>query len=198
VQREFRRPPLVNALSIGHNIGVMIFLESPWPIVVIGVAAEAILAVMLVRTGRGVLLGAMAAVGVAVGIGLLVERLVVTDRKLVARTIDGAAAALEANDLARLLELIAPDAAQTRDAATLALQEGEFRRVRLYQLEITVVRTTSPPTAKATFNVIATGKDRRGEFGELTRPLRMTVRLRRESGRWLITGHELAEDPHNT
>jgi hypothetical protein len=174
----------------------MIFLESPWPVLVIGLAAEAILAVILVRTGRGVLLGAMAAVAVVVGIGLLLERLVVTDRKLVAHSIDAAAAALEANDLPRLLELLAPDAAETRQAATQALQEGEFIQVRIYGLEVAVVRTTSPPTAKATFNVIATGKFRRGEFGQQTlRPFPMIVRLRWEAGRWLITGHEFVEDP---
>jgi hypothetical protein len=174
----------------------MIFLESPWPILVIGLAAEAILVVILVRTGRGVLLAAMAAVAVTVGIGLLVERLVVTDRKLVAHSIDAAAAALEANDLPRLLELLAPDAAETRQAASAALQAGEFIQVRIYGLEVAVVRTTSPPTAKATFNVIATGKDRRGMFDQQSlRPFPMIVRLRWESGRWLITGHEIVEDP---
>jgi hypothetical protein len=174
----------------------MIFLESPWPILVIGLAAEAILVVILVRTGRGVLLGAMAAVAVVVGIGLLVERLVVTDRKLVARTIDGAAAALEANDLPRLLELLAPDAVKTREVATEALREGEFIQVRIYGLEVAVVRTTSPPTAKATFNVITTVKDRRGMLGQQTlRPFPMVVRLRWESGRWLITENEFVEDP---
>jgi hypothetical protein len=177
----------------------MIFLESPWSILVIGLAAEAILAVILVRTGRGVLLAAMAAVAVAVGIGLLVERLVVTDRKLVAQTIDGAAAALEANDLPRLLELLAPDAAETRQAASQVLQEGEFIQVRIYGLEVNVVRTTSPPTARATFNVIATGKDRRGVLGQQPLPpFKLIVRLRWESGRWLITGHEFVEDPRRT
>ena len=174
----------------------MIFLESPWPILVVGIAAEAILAVMLIRTGRGVLLGAMAAVAAVVGIGVLIEQSVITERKQVTVTIEDAAAALEANDLPRLLKLLAPDAAKTRQEAALAMQQAEFVQVRIRNLDIHFIATTSPRTAKATFTVIATGKDRRGEVGQVTlRPFPMVVRLRLDSGRWLITDHELVEDP---
>jgi hypothetical protein len=173
----------------------MIFLESPWPILLIGAAAETILLVALIRTGRGMLLGVMAAVAAVVGLGVLVEQLVVTQRKQVAATIDAAAAALEANDLPRVLELLAPDAEETREKAIQALGMGKLEKVRISNLDITIIRTTSPPTAKATFNVLAVGQLSQGGLGTLTRYFQMTIRLRLESGRWLITGHEFAQDP---
>ena len=43
---------------------MMIFLESPWPWLFLGIAVEAVLAVALVRTQRG-LLWAMLGVGVS-------------------------------------------------------------------------------------------------------------------------------------
>ena len=42
-------------------------LESPWPALVFGIFAEALLGIILLRTGRGVLLWAMAGVGLVVG-----------------------------------------------------------------------------------------------------------------------------------
>ena len=78
-----------------------IFLDSPWPAILFGIIGEAVLAVMLLRSGRGVLLGAMAGVLALSLAGVGVERLVVTDNKLIAAVIYDAAAALEANDLPR-------------------------------------------------------------------------------------------------
>ena len=173
----------------------MMFLESPWPILVFGIIAEAVLAVALVRTGRGIYLAAMAGVAIAVLLGVLVERLVVTDRKLVAQTIDGAAAALEANDLNRVLQFVSPTADDTRERARQALGLAEFVEVKVRNLEIAIVRTTSPPTAKATFTVWVTGKDRRGDLGQVSRPVGLVLHLRLESGRWLIADHRIVEDP---
>ena len=51
-----------------------IFIENPWPAILLGILGEAILAVILVRTGRGVLLVAMAGVLAASLLGVAVER----------------------------------------------------------------------------------------------------------------------------
>jgi enolase len=59
----------------------MIFLESPWPILFIGIFAEAILALILFRTGRGAVLWAIAGVALLVIAGVLVERFAMTDKK---------------------------------------------------------------------------------------------------------------------
>lgn len=173
----------------------MIFLESPWPILLFGIAVEAILAVILIRTGRGILLAAMAGVALFVMAGVVVERLVVTEREKVARTIDGAAAALEANNLQRLLQFVSPSALATREKARWAIAQAEFIQVRIRNLDISIVHTTSPPTAKATFTVLVTGKDRNGAYGEMTRPFPLTLHLRLESGSWLITDYKFTDNP---
>ena len=181
--------------SLGPR-AVMIFVESPWPILLLGIVAEAVLAIALFRTGRGVLLWPMAGVGLIVLLGLGVERWVVTDKKLVAQTLEGAAAAMEANDLGRLMTFIStsPTAARTRGEARRALDMGLFVQLKISGLDVSIVRTTSPPIAKAQFIAMATGRARHGEFdGELSRPVHLEVSLRLESGRWLIYDHRFIE-----
>ncbi|MGA2618723.1 MAG: hypothetical protein ABSF26_14005 [Thermoguttaceae bacterium] len=173
----------------------MMFLESPWPALLLGIAAEAILLVILVRSGRGVLLWAIGGVALLTALAVVVEQLIPTHRKQVTATLQGAAAALEANDLERLLETISPAAADTRAAARWALDTALFVQLQIRNLEIAINSTTSPPTARTTFTAVATGRDRRGEIeGVFSRPVRMEVDLRRESGRWLITAHRFLDE----
>ncbi len=172
-----------------------IFLDSPWPAILFGIIGEAVLAVMLLRSGRGVLLGAMAGVLALSLAGVGVERLVVTDNKLIAAVIYDAAAALEANDLPRVLAHVATDDVYTREQARLVLSEVEITALKVRALDIKINRLTSPPSAKDTFNIIASGRDRRGEMGQGTRPGKLVVDLRRDPGGWIITGHQLIADP---
>ena len=58
-------------------------------------------------------------------LGLLVERLVVTERKAVMQTLDAGVAAAKANDLNRLLDCISPQATETRNYARLVLGRVE-------------------------------------------------------------------------
>ena len=88
----------------------------------------------------------------------------VTDREAIDNTLDACAAAVEANDLNRLLECISPSAAQVRADARFVLDRFEVQKARITDLEITINRLTSPPTAKAKFRAIGTGRDRKGEF----------------------------------
>jgi hypothetical protein len=144
-----------------------LLLESYWPAILFGIVGEALLAVALLRTGRGVLLGAMAGVLLLALAGVAVVRWLPTERKSAAATLYQTAAALEANDLAGVLRHVAPAAAGTRDDARWALQQAEIIELKIRYLEITINRLTSPPTAKATFNVTVTAKDRRGGLGPI-------------------------------
>ncbi len=164
----------------------MIFLESPWPILLIGIAVEAVLAILLLRSGQGRLLWAMLGVGLLVLAGLLVEHFVVTDRKMITNTLDSAAAAVAANDLDRVLEHISPTADSLRADIRQAFGRIEFRTARINGLEIAINRLTSPPTAKAKFHAIGSGRDRRGEFLHENFAEAVTVTLRQEGGRWLV------------
>jgi hypothetical protein len=91
-----------------------IFVESPWPILFIGIAIEAVLAFLLLRTGLGKYLIAMIGVALLVVAGLIVERLVVTDREAVEQTLDTAVAAARRNDLEGALNCISPSAQEPR------------------------------------------------------------------------------------
>ena len=167
----------------------MLFLESPWPILLLGLAVEVTLAIALIRTGRGALLWAMVGVAIFVLLGIAIERSTITNRKLVTQTLEGAAAALAANDIKQVDAFISPtpDGNPARAKARWALGLVEFMDFSIRNLDVKFINTMSPPTAKATFNVIVHGRGKQGDFlGEVTRVVAMEVELRKEFGRWLI------------
>jgi len=168
---------------------MIIFIESPWPILLIGIAAEAVLAVLLLRTGQGRLLWAMLGVGLLVVLGLLVEHFVVTDRKAIIHTLDAAAAAVETNNLNGVLDCISPSAAPIRSQCHQAFDRFEFRMARIHDLEIVINRLTSPATAKVTFRAVGNARDRRGEIPYQGFAETITVTLRQEQGRWLVADY---------
>ena len=74
-----------------------------------------------------------------------------------------------------------------RDLTVWALSQAEFMDLTVRNLEVKINYQTSPPTAETTFTVWVRGKDRSGIFpGEIARPVAMKVKLRKESGRWLV------------
>ena len=172
-----------------------LLLENYWPWILFGILGEAIVAVALLRTGRGVLLWAMVGVLAIVLLGVAVVKWVPTERKAVAATIYDTAKALEANDLDGVLKHIMPSDEQTRADADRYMSMFEFSEVKIRYLEITINYLTSPWTAKATFNVSATGRDRSGQWGQGTRPAKLIVQLLRQPNGWMISDHVLSLDP---
>ena len=168
----------------GNNL-----LEDPTPIIFLGIVVEAVLGVILLRTGRGVLLLAMGGVLAFVLAGVALEWIVVTEFERVEATLDGAAAALEANDPERIFSYISPSATRSRARANEAVSRFEVTKVRIRNLRIKVNKLTSPPSAKATFDGFVWLNDRRGELLHHTYAGRLTVEFRLEGDRWLITGH---------
>jgi hypothetical protein len=166
---------------------MVIFLESPWPILLLGLAVEAVLGVMLFSTGRGKLLWAMLATAAVTLAGLVVERMVVTDREAITNTIDGCAAAVEANDLNRLLGYVAPNATELQGYARYELGRVEFTKARIINLDIKINKLTNPPTAKVRFRVMGSAKDRKGEFVNPGFDVSGTIELQRRGDRWLVT-----------
>jgi hypothetical protein len=167
----------------------MAFLvESPWPVLLTGIVLEAVLGVLLLQTGRGKLLWAMIAVGVLTVVGFVVERMVVTDREAVETTLDKAASAVESKNTDKLLECISPSNKEMREQARWVMERFEVDSVWIHNLEITVNNLTSPPTAKAKFTATGQGTDRKGELPTHAYSDTVTVELRREGDRWLVTG----------
>jgi hypothetical protein len=170
-----------------------IFVESPWPFLLLGIAVQIVLAITLLVTRRGMWLWWMlGALGLMLA-GELVQWLVVTDREAIRDTIYDSAAAAEANDLERLLSHISPTAVHIRSDARFILGRVEIQLVRVTDLKIAVDWKAHPRTAEATFNVIGRGRDRRGEVPQDVYGSKMVVHLRPEKGGWLVTDYR-AED----
>ncbi|MGO9112107.1 MAG: hypothetical protein ACLP9L_23015 [Thermoguttaceae bacterium] len=177
----------------------MIFLESPWPILIVGLVLETVLAIVLFRTGRGAVVGAMAGVALLVLLGVLTESWTLTDTKRIRQTLEAAAAGLRSNNVQQVDACIVPDADgdAARGKTRWALSCAEFQELTIRNLEVKFNYRTSPPTAETTFTVWVRGNDRSGTVpGEISRPVAMNVTLRKESGRWLIFGepkHDVRE-----
>jgi hypothetical protein len=168
---------------------VTLLFENPLRIIFIGIVIETVLGIVLLRTGRGALLWAMLGILALMLVGVGVERLVVTEKERVEMTLDGIISALEANDLQRVLTYIAPGAVQTRNRAAWALGRIEVQSARIYRLEITINRLTSPMTAKAAFFGHISYRDRQGEIPYSNYGSRFVVDLRKQGDAWVVTGH---------
>jgi hypothetical protein len=176
----------------------MLFLESPWPILTLGLVVELLLAIALFQTRKGKLLWAMGGVALLVLVGVLIEHNTITDKKLVRQTLEAAAAGLVANKAERVTACIVPgpDGDRTREQSNYVLRQGEFHEVSISNLEVELNYRTSPYTAEAKFTAFLRGSLRHGEIdGELSRPYPVEVKLRKESGRWLVYG-EVKYDGH--
>jgi Na+-transporting methylmalonyl-CoA/oxaloacetate decarboxylase gamma subunit len=167
-----------------------LLLENPMPIIFAGIFIEAILGVMLLQTGRGVVLVVMIGVLLVVLGGVGIEALVVTERERVEATLEAGAAAFVDGDLERVLRVVAQDAHGTRAAAGGLLRRAEFDQIKITDLKITMVRTTSPPTARARLIAVVSARDRRGEITVMNQLVNVEIQLRLEGDRWLIIGHE--------
>ncbi len=149
----------------------------------------AILGGMYVSTVKKEFLWATAGALGLIGLVFLADYLVVTDREAVRRTIDAGIAALEANDLYSVIDLLAPSAEATRQRASWALNEVRFTRVRVSGVKITIHHEQNPPTAEARFFAVFRYVDRSGSsvYGAYAADFR--VIFEKVDDRWLLTDH---------
>lgn len=165
-------------------------LEDPTPTLVGAALIIALLILALVKTGRGVLLYAIAGVILLTALILVAERLVVTDREAISDTLSEAVVALEANDPQALGKLIDPTSPMLREAAR-EMAQVNIQKVTFSRLDVKVNRHTSPATAEADFMGYVNGRDRRGELPYENFTGRFIVRFRRDGDRWLMTGYDI-------
>jgi hypothetical protein len=170
-------------------------LEDPMPVILFGIIAEAVLGIILLRTGRGVLLWAMAGVLVVTLAGVGMEWLVVTEVEQVEQSLESAAAAIEANREEDVLAWVDPSAKDTRGMVHWAMRRVKFTKVKISDLEIKVNRLTSPPTAVADLTGMVRFRDRTGQVPYEHYRGKFTLELRRESDRWMITDQTWHNDP---
>lgn len=162
-------------------------LEDPLPALVCGGFVELFLLVALWRTGRGVILGWMAGVGLLTGGMVLLERLVVTDREQILESVETLRAAVEKGDIDTALDQIAGEAGNVRQVLSSTLRRYRFSNVRIFQQDITFNRDSKPDGAKVLVSGMVTlcegsNKTPIGQFGGSA-----NLHFRRADGRWILT-----------
>jgi hypothetical protein len=166
-------------------------LENPLPLLLMGLAAEAILTVLLLQTGRGALLLGMLAIALVTAALVAVESVIVTDREAIEETLFAAAAAVERNDVRGLLRYLSLDAAPLQGEIERIFAQVKFAEARITsQPEIMISQLSEPPSATASFLArirITQGNDRAPVGSHLGR---FRVRLERESVGWRIADYE--------
>ena len=168
-------------------------VESPWPALTVGVFLEVALAIVLVRSGRAVVLVAMAIVLVATAAMLALELLVVTEIEQVENALAKVATTLEANDPPAVLELFDPKSPRRHEVESI-LSRVTVRGATIGgDLEVRTNALTSPPSATAYFTGHFEAHDRRGEIPYEHVLRRFKITLHRLNDRWLIHDYEVAE-----
>lgn len=171
-------------------------LESPVPALVLGILAELVLGWLLVTTGRKGFLWGMAGVLGALGIALVVERLVVTEAEKVEAVLDAAVAALERNDLPGVERCLSHRADGLRGRLRAYAGEVVFSEVRIRNVEVRgIYDLESPPGAVVHLQGTALFDDRSGMFPYHAYSSGFEVELIREPDGWKID--EVRGDPQN-
>ena len=172
-------------------------LETPVPIILFGILAEAVLGLILLRTGRGVLLWVMIGVAVLVAAGVGLERMVVTERERIEAVLEAAVAAVAANDKDAVLVHVDPDDKETRRLVHWAFGRAKFTEAKITRLEISFKELASPPRATAKLSGMVSFQESSGLTAYETYPVSFSIDLRRTGDTWLIEDHEWKNNPYN-
>lgn len=165
-------------------------LEDSTPAIVLGVLLEALLALVLLKTGRRAALAAMGGVLVLVALAVLVERWVVTDREQLEELFARLAAALAARDADTVLAAIDPAAARVRSDARRVLAAARLDEVTITDLRIALRPRGQPSTAEADLTARASSRPGRGSPASQSVVGRFLIQLRKEQDRWLIESYQ--------
>ncbi len=162
------------------------------PVFVICGITLLVLLVFLLKTGRGVIMLAMAGVVLCIVAAILIDMMVVTDREVVEQTLFKAANLAEQNQFEALLDYVSPSVPHVRaQAASWIHQASRIDEVGISAIDITVNRTKHPPTARAEFRVYARGEAReRNNPFPFTYLSRLRVDFQWENDRWLVTDYQ--------
>ena len=141
-------------------------LEQPLIILFSGAFACAVASAVWLQTRqRGALLALIAMLALTL-IGLLVERLVVTDAEQVRGTLQRIASLMEQNDVAAVLQQISAASPALRQEAQTTLSRVTVEKISIKRnLRVQVVHRTDRKSAEAKFNAVATVRDGSGLAG---------------------------------
>jgi hypothetical protein len=166
-------------------------LENPLAVLFFGALWIAVAAVAWTQThDRRALLALLAGIALTVT-GLVVERLVMTPREEIAAVLQQVAQALEANDSARVLGLLAPSATELQAEVRQRMRLVRFLKVSIKRnLEVQLGAGNPPNQAEARFNVVGT-LDGPSDYGKsLVVPRFLIVQFVREGTTWRIASYQ--------
>lgn len=161
--------------------------EDSTTVLTAGVLIEVLLAVVLVRTGRGVVLVAMGGVFVVVLLLLVVEFAVVTPGEEVQDTLQEAAAAVEANNVEAFMSFVQPEASGRFSEVRRRMPNFEIKSVRLGQLAVDVENADS---AMARFVASVVAREKSGQIPREQYVARFRIDLKKIGDKWFLTGYE--------
>jgi hypothetical protein len=166
------------------------FTDNPMPVFVICGITLLVLLGLLLKTGRGVILLAMAGVMLCIVTAIVIDSLVVTDRELVEQTLYDAATAAETNNLDLMAKFISPSVPHLNGQIRSWISQAVLESVNLNSIDIEVNESKKPPTAVANFWFVARGHLKRGDTVYNNFPGRLTVNFQKEGTRWLVTDYQ--------
>jgi ketosteroid isomerase-like protein len=163
-----------------------VFTEDPTWLVIWGTIVAAVLAGVFWQTRHKAIGWASLAVLALVGLGVLIERLIVTDREQIDALFARGVQAVEAGDAAAVAELIDPQAMELRRTVATSMAQGRVQELAITGLSINVNRDATPRTAEADVFVRfkLRGQREPGLAGDLH--ARLKVQLRRTGDRWYV------------
>jgi low affinity Fe/Cu permease len=170
--------------------------EQQLTIVVLGVAVILGLGAAWSASGRKELLYAIAAAIVLLIAGLLIERLVVTDKEAIRATVLEIARDLQNNNRRAVLAHISSTTPTLQRKAEAELPNYQFTECRVTKIHrIDVDDHTEPRSAIAEFNIIASGTFRPTALGgsEITDTIPRWIQLhllREKDGRWTVAEYD--------
>jgi hypothetical protein len=169
-------------------------LEQPLVIILLGVGLILALGAAWSASGRQELLYAAGAALALLVAGLVIERVVVTDREAIRRTLQEIARDVKNNNHRALVQHIHASAAQLRQKADAELPNYRFTECRVTKIhKIEVDGSAEPHSAVVEFNIIAAGTFKVSGLGELSETVPRWVKLqmlREKDGRWTVADYE--------
>jgi hypothetical protein len=168
---------------------VTTLFENPLPIAVVGglVALVALLVFLSRRNGKS--LAALIAI-VAITLALLViERLVVTDLEQIEAEILGMADAIEANDVAGVVEHIDPAAAKIRADIEALMPQVKWSVANAASITVTLDDDANPPAASSRFRAFMQGAHSRTGLQVAYINQQVDMAWIKRDGRWLMEGY---------
>ena len=166
------------------------FTENPTPVLLAGGAILIFLVLRFFKTGEFKLFLWMAGVGAFMGLAVLTDHLIVTDREQVENVIYKAGADAEHNNLEAVIDIIAPEATLVRTDARQWIGQVHLNLVNIGGLDVQLDKTANPPTARARFWVRADGEAHTANAIYHNYMGHLIVDLRKVGDRWLVTAYQ--------